>query len=176
VALRADLQAPGGRLTVFSTHTSRDDCQTRRVAELAAAVDGAVVVMGDLNTPEGAPGLQGFHEGGFLDLFRAANPDAPGPTVWQRIRAAAPTVFRRVDYVWLRPGDGARARVVGSRVVLNTPARHADGGLLWPSDHYGVLAEVLLSPTTLKAVTGRENPLSDSSPTGSASIRSSRAP
>jgi endonuclease/exonuclease/phosphatase family metal-dependent hydrolase len=176
VALRADLHAPGGRLAVFSTHTSRDDCQTRRVAELAAAVDGAVVVMGDLNTPEGAPGLQGFHEGGFLDLFRAANPDAPGPTVWQRIRAAAPTVFRRVDYVWLRPGDGARARVVGSRVVLNTPARHADGGLLWPSDHYGVLAEVLLSPTTLKAVTGRENPLSDSSPTGSASIRSSRAP
>jgi hypothetical protein len=29
-----------------------------------------------------------------------------------------------------------------SRVVLATPARRADGSTLWPSDHYGVLAEL----------------------------------
>jgi endonuclease/exonuclease/phosphatase family metal-dependent hydrolase len=146
VALHADVRTPAGLLAVFSTHTSRDDCQTRRVAELAAGTAGPVVVMGDLNTGEGAPGLEAFRDAGFVDLFRAANPDATGATVWQRIRAPASTVFRRVDYVLLRPGEGLRAEVPASRIVLNTPARREDGGVLWPSDHYGVLAEVRLAP------------------------------
>jgi endonuclease/exonuclease/phosphatase family metal-dependent hydrolase len=144
VALRADVRTPAGVLAVFSTHTSRDDCQTRRVAALAAAHTGPVVVMGDLNTAEGAPALEAFLEHGFVDLFRAANPDARGATVWQRIREPSPTVVRRVDYVLLRPGDGFTADVVTSRVVLNTPGQRQDGGVLWPSDHYGVLAEVRL--------------------------------
>ena len=105
-----------------------------------------------------------------MDLYRAANPDTRGATVWQRIRQPAPTVFRRVDYVLLRAGDGLPPDVTASRVVLNTPGRSEDGGVLWPSDHYGVLAEVRLRPVTLKAVTGREKPLSVSSPIGSASI------
>jgi endonuclease/exonuclease/phosphatase family metal-dependent hydrolase len=143
VALRADLQTPAGAIAVFSTHTSRDDCQTRRVAELAREDNGRpAVVMGDLNIGEAAPALGAFREHGFVDLFRAANPSAPGPTVWQRIDAPAPTVFRRVDYVLLRPGGGLQPDVVASRVVLNTPRPHHDGGVLWPSDHYGVFVEV----------------------------------
>jgi endonuclease/exonuclease/phosphatase family metal-dependent hydrolase len=145
VALRAEVRTPAGPLTVLSTHTSRDDCQTRRVAELAAGAPGPVVVMGDLNTVEDAPGLAAFQSQGFVDLFRAANPGEAGATVWQRIREPAATVFRRVDYVLLRPGDGVTVDVVGSRVVLNAPARQADGGVLWPSDHYGVLADVRLA-------------------------------
>ena len=176
VALRADVDTPAGQLAVFSTHTSRDDCQTRRVAELARAAPGSVVVMGDLNTAEGMPALDAFRDHGFVDLFRVANPEARGATVWQRIREPASTVFRRVDYVLLRTGADQRADVVASRVVLDSPGRDAAGAVLWPSDHYGVLADVRLSPVTLKAVTGREKPLSDSSPTGSASISSSRLP
>jgi exonuclease III len=101
--------------------------------------------MGDLNTVEDAPALAAFQARGFVDVFRAANPGAAGATVWQRIREPAPTAVRRVDYVLLRPGDGVTADVVGSRVVLNAPARLADGGVLWPSDHYGVLADVRLA-------------------------------
>jgi endonuclease/exonuclease/phosphatase family metal-dependent hydrolase len=146
VALRADVQTPAGAIAVFSTHTTRDDCQTRRVAELAFAQNGrATIVMGDLNTAETAPVLATFGDHGFVDLFRAANPTAPGLTVWQRIDAAAPTVARRVDYVFLRPGAGLEARVVSSRLVLNAPRpREAGAGMLWPSDHYGVFAEVRL--------------------------------
>jgi endonuclease/exonuclease/phosphatase family metal-dependent hydrolase len=33
VALRADLDTPAGLLRVYSTHTSRDDCQTQRLAD-----------------------------------------------------------------------------------------------------------------------------------------------
>jgi endonuclease/exonuclease/phosphatase family metal-dependent hydrolase len=151
VALRADLQTPTGPLTVFSTHISRDDCQTRRVAELARATGRPAVVMGDLNVGETAPVLHAFRDHGFVDLFRAANPDAPGLTVWQRIDAPASTVLRRVDYVLLHPGDGATARVAGGRLVLNTPRPRAEGGVLWPSDHYGVFVEVALAPRGTRA-------------------------
>jgi endonuclease/exonuclease/phosphatase family metal-dependent hydrolase len=151
VALRADLHTPAGLLTVFSTHTSRDDCQTRRVAELAAAQNAhPAVVMGDLNTTETAPALGAFHDLGFVDLFRSAHPDAPGPTVWQRIDAPAPTVFRRVDYVFLRAGEAREATAVSARLVLNTPQRQHGGGALWPSDHYGVFVEL-----TLRTASGR---------------------
>jgi exonuclease III len=81
-----------------------------------------------------------------IDVFRAANPDEPGPTVWQRVEALEPTVFRRVDYILLVPGTQLRGRVLGSRVVLNQPERRDDGSALWPSDHYGVLADIHLSP------------------------------
>jgi endonuclease/exonuclease/phosphatase family metal-dependent hydrolase len=151
VALRADIQTPAGVVAVFSTHTSRDDCQTRRVAELAGEPNGRpVVVMGDLNTGETAPALGAFRDRGFVDLFRAANPDASGLTVWQRIDAPAPTVFRRVDYVFVKAGDGREATAVSARLVLNTPATRHAGGALWPSDHYGVFAEVALRPASAR--------------------------
>ena len=72
-------------------------------------------VMGDLNTGETARVLGAFRDHGFVDLFRAANPGAPGLTVWQRIEAPSPTVFRRVDYVregrrWPRGDRGVGAR------------------------------------------------------------------
>jgi endonuclease/exonuclease/phosphatase family metal-dependent hydrolase len=143
VVLRADVQTPAGPLVVFSTHTSRDDCQTVRVAELAqASGDRPAVVMGDLNTSETAPALDAFREHGFVDLFRTANPQAAGATVWQRIDAPDPTVVRRVDYVFLKPADGLRADGVSSRIVLNRPRPREDGGVLWPSDHYGVFVEL----------------------------------
>jgi endonuclease/exonuclease/phosphatase family metal-dependent hydrolase len=146
VVLRADVRTPAGVLAVFSTHTSRDDCQTRRVAEVAAGAGGPAVVMGDLNTVDSAPAFAAFREQGFVDAFRTANPAEPGLTVWQRIEVAEPTVFRRVDYVLLRAGDGLGTEVVASRVVLDSPGRSEEGRALWPSDHYGVLAEVRLAP------------------------------
>jgi len=151
VALRADIQTPAGGVVVFSAHTSRDDCQTRRVAQLAGEPNGRpAVVMGDFNTGETAPALAAFRDHGFVDLFRAANPDTPGLTVWQRIEAPSPTVFRRVDYVFVRAGDGREATAVSARLVLNTPGTRKDGGALWPSDHYGVFAEVALRPASAR--------------------------
>jgi len=151
VALRADIQTPAGVVAVFSTHTLRDDCQTRRVAELAGEPKGRpAVVMGDFNTGETAPALAAFRDHGFVDLFRVANPDAPGLTVWQRIEAPSPTVFRRVDYVFVKAGDGREATAVSARIVLNTPGTRDDGGALWPSDHYGVYAEVALRPASAR--------------------------
>jgi hypothetical protein len=53
---------------------------------------------------------------------------------------------RRVDFVFLLPGHVVPGRVLSSRVVLNTPGTLANGEVLWPSDHYGVLAELDVFP------------------------------
>lgn len=147
VALSADLETAVGVLRVYSTHTSRDDCQTRRVGAVVLAERGPLpaLVLGDLNTGESAAALDELRAHGFVDLFREANPTALGATVRQDVLATASTVRRRVDYVLLLPGSRVAAEVVSSRVVLDTPGRRADGSPLWPSDHYGVLAEIRLS-------------------------------
>ena len=146
VALSADLETAAGVLRVYSTHTSRDDCQTRRLGAVVLAERGPLpLVLGDLNTGESAAALDELRAQGFVDLFREANPIALGATVRQDVLAPASTVRRRVDYVLLLPGSRVAAEVVSSRVVLDTPGRRADGSPLWPSDHYGVLAEIRLS-------------------------------
>jgi endonuclease/exonuclease/phosphatase family metal-dependent hydrolase len=142
VLLRADVRTPWGDLAVFSTHVSRDDCQVERVAEIvrAQAATRPAVLMGDFNAAETSMALKAY-EDGFVDAFRAASPEAPGLTVWQRPGAPDATVGRRVDYIFVA---GVRDPKVAcaSRVILNRPRRDADGRTLWPSDHYGVLAEL----------------------------------
>src|SRR5262245_29488952 len=56
--LRVAVQTSWGILDVYSTHTTRDICQHRRVAEVVASQRGALpsVVMGDFNAVEGGAG------------------------------------------------------------------------------------------------------------------------
>jgi endonuclease/exonuclease/phosphatase family metal-dependent hydrolase len=103
--------------------------------------------MGDFNTVESSKVLTILRdEAGFVDAFRAANPSDPGATVWQRIEVPQPTVSRRVDFIFLSRGRSRKANVRSSRVVLDRPGRTADGTILWPSDHYGVFAELDVVP------------------------------
>src|SRR5204862_5863896 len=98
--------------------------------------------MGDLNATEQSKGIRNLIAAlGLVDTFRAANPAAPGFTVWQPVWLERPFASRRVDFILLAPGANTRGRVVASRVVLNQPSR-TQGRVLWPSDHYGVLSEV----------------------------------
>jgi len=143
VLLRVDVDAPGGRLRVYSTHTSGEACQLRHIER--AARDGRTwrpsILMGDFNASERMPELASMRRhAGFLDAFRTANPNEPGFTDLQRPGATTPTVSERYDYVFVVPGARTAGSVLGSRVVLNAPRRYADGRVLWPSDHYGVLA------------------------------------
>ena len=148
VLLRARLDTPWGPIDVFSTHISRDDCQARRVAALVAERRNGLpsILMGDFNAIESSPAIRALtEEAGFIDAYRRANPDVAGATVWQRIDAPWPMARRRVDYIFLVPGLEIRGDVAASRVVLDAPHRLADGTTLWPSDHYGVLAELVVS-------------------------------
>jgi endonuclease/exonuclease/phosphatase family metal-dependent hydrolase len=151
ILLRADIDSPRGPVRVFSTHTARgDDCQMERVGELVRSdrAAGPSILMGDFNTVETSKVLTILRdEAGFVDAFRATNPNAPGATVWQRIEVEQPTVSRRVDFIFLSPGEASSAALRSSRIVLDRPGRLTGGRALWPSDHYGVFAELDVVPS-----------------------------
>lgn len=146
ILLRADVASPWGSLSVYSAHTARgDDCQLRQVLDIVRQERkaGPSIVMGDFNSLESSRILTELkNREGFVDAYRTANPDDPGATVWQRIHQEAATADRRVDFILLSAGTVASATVRSSRVVLDRPNRLADGSVLWPSDHYGVWAEI----------------------------------
>jgi endonuclease/exonuclease/phosphatase family metal-dependent hydrolase len=162
VLVYARLQTPWGDLGVASIHTSVGFCEARRVAELMLARRGALpsVLMGDFNATETSAGIQALtDEAGFRDTFRAANPGAPGATVWQNVYSPVPTVRRRVDFLFMLPGTAVAGRVLSSRIVLDAPGRRADGTVLWPSDHYGVFSELEVFPPTGVAREGGSGPV-----------------
>jgi endonuclease/exonuclease/phosphatase family metal-dependent hydrolase len=156
--LSATLATPWGPSRAFSAHTIGDPCQTRRVAEIVRGGRGPLpgVLMGDFNAVEDSPAIAAFtRDAGFIDAFRTANSDQPGMTVWQRIEEPTPTVRRRVDYIFVAPGAAVEGRVTSSRLVLNAPRNLRDGKTLWPSDHYGVAAEIEFFPVPAAAREGR---------------------
>jgi endonuclease/exonuclease/phosphatase family metal-dependent hydrolase len=145
VLLYAELETPWGRLQVASTHTSGSPCHHEKVAELVLKRRKALptLVMGDFNATEHSSAMRVLTEkAGLVDTFRVANPTAPGYTVWQWVYGSRPTVFRRVDYLFLLPGWQLPGRVLKSRVIFDAPQRMAEGEVFWPSDHYGVLTEL----------------------------------
>lgn len=154
VLLFAELETPAGPLPVFSTHTRGNPCHTRAVAALVLErrADLPGVLMGDLNAVESSEAMRALtQEAGFVDAFRARNPDAAGATVWQPVTAPERRAFRRVDYVLVVPGRASPGAVIDSRVVVDAPGQLPDGTTLWPSDHYGVLADLAV---VLPASTG----------------------
>ena len=140
-----EIERPGGRVQVYSTHASGEVCQLERIEAVVSGRRGAWpgLVMGDLNETEQCPALARFTtRAGFTDAFRSVNPEDPGYTDLQEPGARGPTVTRRYDYVFVVPGAHGSGTVLASRVVLNEPRHRADGTTVWPSDHYGVLAEL----------------------------------
>lgn len=155
VLVFAELETPVGRLAAFSAHTSGDACHARAVAELVRANAGPLpaVVMGDFNAPDTSPAIQFLtREAGFVDAFGRASPATAGFTGGQDVEVPRPTARERIDYVFLAPGQRMSGRVVGSRVVLHEPGEA--GRVRWPSDHYGVLAEIALERTAPAHVAG----------------------
>lgn len=146
IMLQATLDTLWGPLEVFSTHTGGgDECQMERVGEIVheRRGSGPSLLMGDFNTPDTSKVLTTLrNEAGFIDVFRTVNPEMNGATVWQRIESPLPTVSRRVDFILLLNGSESAASVRSSRIVLDRPGRLPDGSTLWPSDHYGVLADL----------------------------------
>jgi endonuclease/exonuclease/phosphatase family metal-dependent hydrolase len=155
VLLFAELETPAGRLAAFSAHTSGDACHARAVVDLVRANAGPLpaVLMGDFNAPASSPAIQVLtREAGFLDAFGLANPATSGYTDGQDVEVARATASERIDYVFLAPGQRVPGRVVRSRVVLHEPSE--TGRVRWPSDHYGVLAEIALERSAVPHVAG----------------------
>ena len=155
--LHAEVNGPRGNVNVFSTHLSYlpfesgyRQLQVRDICDLVASHPSEVppILMGDFNAvPESdeiriltgltAPQVRGQV---FYDAWQVAHAHEPGYT-WHRenpYTAAALEPDRRLDYIFVgRPtptgvGHVKRCWLVGTEAL--------DG--LFPSDHYGVAAEI----------------------------------
>ncbi len=121
------------------------------------------VLFGDFNATEDTQEIALLREGGLIDTFRAARPQAAGFT-WQplentnhlkyynkplpagatlraTLEAWHESLPKRIDYIFAGGGSPGAWRPAAARVVLDQPSegRHT-------SDHYGILADLELAP------------------------------
>src|SRR5207302_6375979 len=157
-ALRCEVTTPAGRLSVVTTHLSWEleaphirEQQILVLDSFARENAGALptVMTGDFNcTPDslvhqfltGRASLQG--RGTYWrDCFQRRHPHSDGFTWSARNPYVARSVERnrRVDYIFIgsMKDDGPGA-VLHARVVLDLPG----GDCVYPSDHFGVFAEI----------------------------------
>jgi endonuclease/exonuclease/phosphatase family metal-dependent hydrolase len=116
----------------------------RRLAELGGDGAPAVVVTGDFNSRPGTPVCRIFAGAGFVDTHLAAgNEDTRDANTFHafegvRYREARPALSpRRIDWILLR--DPRRHIRVRSSLIFRD---HEVEPVVYPSDHYPVLAEL----------------------------------
>ena len=150
-ALIAEVAAGPVRFHAVTTHLAwkPDDGATRlaqaeELLEWAAALPDPVLIGGDFNAPAGDAPPQRMTASGFSDLHARLAPGDAGIT-WDNRNPfiqshSVQFPDRRIDYLFLR--DRASPRLIPNHceVVCRTPAPSG----LYPSDHYGVLADFQL--------------------------------
>jgi endonuclease/exonuclease/phosphatase family metal-dependent hydrolase len=164
--------APWGRLPLFVTHLNwRFDHGfvrlkqvafiTERVSEVAPIQAGFLppVLMGDFNAEPSSDEIRyfsGLHvlEGRsvhFADAWIYGSDGSAGATYdpqndYARKNREPP---RRIDYIFARGPDAElRGEPLHARLCFHEPAESANG-TLWPSDHFGVYAEIMMEPRSL---------------------------
>jgi endonuclease/exonuclease/phosphatase family metal-dependent hydrolase len=137
---RVDVRVDGRPLRFVTTHTEAYDARARdaqrdEVLRLNTEdVDGAVVLVGDLNAAPDAVGMPD----GWADAWTRG--DGDGSTFGQAadLRNEESTMRQRIDYVWVRGADVVEANVAGDRPGDRTTTEPR----LWPSDHAAVVADL----------------------------------
>lgn len=158
----AEIESPIGKIPFFSTHLNWkfDESRVRQlqVQCIARFVDASVanggyppIVVGDFNAePDsdeirfmrglGSLGAASTH---FHDAFGEVGAGA-GITFSKRNSYAAllREPDRRIDYVFVRGGDeGFRGEPISASVAFDKPVSFPDGEA-FPSDHFGLVAEI----------------------------------
>ena len=162
--LGCTMRTPGlGPCRVLNLHATaggasrkrrRQGAPGRKSAQIAEAIDaagapfeGTVVLAGDFNSDPATDAAAGERLGaaGFSDVAALLPGSGLPPGTWDpanplnRSRAGGPA--RRVDHIFVRPGDDQPVGVSDVRIVLDEPAVPVpDGGSVPLSDHYGLLA------------------------------------
>lgn len=158
LVVRADVATPSGIVEVFSTHLNyrldQSHVRQQQVREICAFVDETTdrrtyppIVCGDFNADPGSDeirmmtGLSAVPVPKlvFIDAWRAGG-QGPGST-WDNRNGHAAADYepdRRIDYVLVGyPREAGIGQVVRADLVGTEPV---DG--VWPSDHFGVVADL----------------------------------
>jgi endonuclease/exonuclease/phosphatase family metal-dependent hydrolase len=159
--LYARVDSPHGELAVFVTHLNwklhEGSIRVRQVRFLSDLVmdlapiqdvEYPPILMGDFNAEPDSDEirfLKGFATVGgrsafFADCWHWAGDGGPGFTFDRRnpYAALAHEPPRRIDYIFVRGPDARfRGEPLGCRVAFQEPE-----GDVWPSDHFGVVADL----------------------------------
>lgn len=149
LALEAILEGPEARFSVFSVHLSARSAADRRrqIAQLIREVESTphahpVIVGGDFNAEERSHEIRLLTEvRGWVDSFRHLHGEVPGYTWGQALTSAAATAGSRIDFLFSVPAQAERWEPRHSRLILDRSFPDARSGVLWASDHYGVLSD-----------------------------------
>lgn len=149
-----DVNAPDGTVRFVTTHLSAlsEVARLVQIGELLAGpldTDLPVILVGDLNSNASAedpaneaPAYDFLTSHGFADVWLDVG-TGHGLTAWQDGDLLSPesTLDRRIDFVLYR----GNLTVLNSDVVGEEQEDRTSSGL-WPSDHAGVSAELMLHP------------------------------
>jgi endonuclease/exonuclease/phosphatase family metal-dependent hydrolase len=128
---------------------SFEELRAAQAMELAAVIGAAprAILTGDFNGQAGTPMYQILAGAQLTDTWPALHPDAPGYSCCQAPDLAnRPSLLdQRIDFIWTRGFARADGKLNGKiRLVSAQPAALVPGafGLIWPSDHAGLVAEL----------------------------------
>lgn len=134
----------GRPVDVYDTHLHHTveggAMRAEQLADVLAHIDEnddstPLVLMGDFNAEVDRPELQPLTER-YVDAFGSLH---PGEDITTLNPHYFPDRHERIDHIFV---PGARVEVLEARRVLDRP----DAAGTWPSDHFGVLARLRLSP------------------------------
>ena len=146
-ALIAEVKSKNSLFWIVTTHLAwKAEDESSRVAQVyellehLAPLKETVLLSGDFNADPGSEPIRRILNNGFVDLYAAANPADPGIT-WDNRNPfiqSHSVVFpdRRIDCLFLR---GTTLKLDRCEVICKKPGPNG----LYPSDHYGVLANFL---------------------------------
>ena len=148
-AIEVVLEGPEARFSVFSVHLSAGSPAGRRrqIAALVRAVESTehphpVIVGGDFNAEEHSHEIRLLTEiEGWIDSFRHIHGEAPGHTWGQVLAEATSTAGSRIDFLFSAPAGDEHWDPSHSRLILDRSFPDSREGVLWASDHYGVLTD-----------------------------------
>lgn len=154
----------GMSVTLVTTHFESDlgpdshdflaQIRAAQAAEIAGAIAGVpnVVMVGDLNDVAGSPMYQVLVGAGLVDSWASLNPRDPGLTdscFGPDLSDRAPHCTDRHDFVFERGLDHPRAGLLGREFLVGLARNErvqGPAGLIWPSDHAGVVGDFLVPP------------------------------
>ncbi len=151
--------APGIEIDAYATHLTDRNEQSGGIAirmlqarELLEWVEGTshpgnpVLIGGDFNDIPESDTIRSLTAAGFIDLHAAIG-NEPGYTNDRNdldIEAPHANPNQRIDYVFFRPAGSRRFTIEAVQLFLDRPSAEPDGRWLWASDHFGVLAKLVL--------------------------------
>jgi endonuclease/exonuclease/phosphatase family metal-dependent hydrolase len=148
---------PALSIDVYATHlTDRPDhadgtpVNAAQAGELARWIEATsdpanpVLLGGDFNAGPDSDTILVLTGGGLIDLYAAAG-QTPGYTNDRddlNLEGAHNTANQRIDFCLFRPPSRGRWAIESAELFLDRPSTTADGGWLWASDHFGVVARI----------------------------------